>query len=43
MIASESRSGLSPNDAAIAGSAVAITVASMFSMNRPQATISGTT
>ena len=36
-----SRTGLSPNAAAITGSAVAIAVESRFSMNRAQATISG--
>ena len=41
MIAKLSRTGLSPNDAAIAGSEVASTVESRFSMNRAQATISG--
>jgi hypothetical protein len=35
-------SGLVPLSAAIAGSEVAITVESMFSMNRATATISGT-
>ena len=42
MIASLSASGLVPMSAAIAGSEVAITVESMFSMNRATATISGT-
>ena len=42
MIARLSRSGLSPKPCAIVGSAVAITVASMFSMNSAQATIIGT-
>ena len=42
VIARLSRSGLSPNAFAIVGSAVAITVASMFSMNSAQATIIGT-
>ena len=41
MIASFSVSGLVPMSAAIAGSEVAITVESMFSMNRAVATISG--
>jgi hypothetical protein len=36
-----SRTGLSPNAAAITGSAVAIAVESRFSMNSAQATISG--
>src|SRR3954452_14924115 len=36
-----SRSGFSPNEPAIEGSAVAITVESRFSMNSEQATISG--
>ena len=40
--ASLSVSGLVPISAAIAGSEVAITVESMFSMNRATATISGT-
>src|SRR5208283_4076186 len=38
-----SRTGVSPNETAIAGSAVAITVPSRFSMNRAQATVSATT
>ena len=42
MSASLSASGLVPMSAAIAGSEVAITVESMFSMNRATATISGT-
>src|SRR4051812_13940594 len=41
VIASFSVSGLVPISAAIAGSEVAITVESMFSMNRAVATISG--
>ena len=41
MIAKLSLTGLSPNDAAIAGSEVASTVELRFSMNRAQATISG--
>ena len=41
MIASFSVSGLVPISAAIAGSEVAITVESMFSMNRAVATMSG--
>src|SRR3954447_7983453 len=41
VIASFSVSGLVPISAAIAGSDVAITVASMFSMNRAVATMSG--
>ena len=41
MIASFSVSGLVPMSAAIAGSEVAITVESMFSMNRAVATMSG--
>ena len=41
MIASFSVSGLVPMSAAIAGSEVAMTVESMFSMNRAVATISG--
>src|SRR6266545_3940390 len=41
-MASLSDSGLVPMSAAIAGSEVAITVESMFSMNRATATISGT-
>ena len=41
VIASFSVSGLVPMSAAIAGSEVAITVESMFSMNRAVATISG--
>ena len=40
-MASFSVSGLVPMSAAIAGSEVAITVESMFSMNRAVATISG--
>jgi len=40
--ASLSVSGLVPMSAAIAGSEVAMTVESMFSMNRATATISGT-
>ncbi len=40
-MASFSVSGLVPMSAAIAGSDVAMTVASMFSMNRAAATISG--
>ena len=43
VIARLSRSGSSPIDRAIAGSAVAITVESRFSMNRAQAMISGVT
>ncbi|MHC2194718.1 hypothetical protein ACVJF1_007351 [Bradyrhizobium diazoefficiens] len=43
MIASFSVSGLVPMSAAIAGSEVAITVESMFSMKRAVATISGMT
>ena len=43
MIASFSVSGLVPMSAAIAGSEVAITVESMFSMNRAVATMSGMT
>jgi hypothetical protein len=39
VIASFSASGLAPMSAAIAGSAVAITVESIFSMNRATATI----
>ena len=42
MIASLSASGSVPISAAIAGSEVAITVESMFSMNKATATISGT-
>ena len=42
MTASLSASGLVPISAAIAGSEVAITVESMFSMNRATAMISGT-
>src|SRR5665213_974301 len=42
-MASFSVSGLVPMSAAIAGSEVAITVESMFSMNRAVATISGIT
>ena len=42
-MASFSVSGLVPMSAAIAGSDVAITVESMFSMNRAVATISGIT
>ncbi len=42
MIASLSSSGSVPMSAAIAGSEVAITVESMFSMNKATATISGT-
>ena len=42
VIASFKASGLVPISAAIAGKAVAITVESMFSMNRATATISGT-
>ena len=42
MTASLSASGLVPMSAAIAGSEVAMTVESMFSMNRATATISGT-
>ena len=42
MTASLSASGLVPMSAAIAGSEVAITVESRFSMNRATATISGT-
>ena len=41
VIASFSVSGLVPMSAAIAGSEVAITVESMFSMNRAVATMSG--
>src|SRR6266511_786588 len=41
-MASLSDSGLVPMSAAIAGSEVAMTVESMFSMNRATATISGT-
>ena len=41
VIASFSVSGLVPMSAAIAGSEVAMTVASMFSMNRAVATMSG--
>ncbi len=41
MIASFSVRGLVPMSAAMAGSDVAITVESMFSMNSAQATISG--
>ena len=41
--ASFSASGLVPRARAIAGSDVAITVESMFSMNNATATISGTT
>ena len=43
MTASLSASGLVPNDRAIAGSEVEITVESMFSMNSATATMSGTT
>ncbi|MFK4559099.1 hypothetical protein ABIF95_001629 [Bradyrhizobium ottawaense] len=43
MIASFSVSGLVPMSAAIAGSEVAITVESMFSMKSAVATISGMT
>ena len=42
MTASLSASGFVPMSAAIAGSDVAMTVESMFSMNRATATISGT-
>ena len=42
MTASLSASGLVPMSAAIAGSEVAMTVESMFSMNKATATISGT-
>ena len=41
-MASLSVSGLVPMSAAIAGSEVAMTVESMFSMNRAMATMSGT-
>jgi hypothetical protein len=41
VIARLSVSGLSPKDAATAGSEVASTVESRFSMNKAQATISG--
>src|SRR3954471_18041854 len=41
-MASLSSSGFAPMSRAIAGSEVAITVESMFSMNRATATISGT-
>ena len=43
MTASFSASGLVPSARAMAGSDVAITVESMFSMNSATATISGTT
>src|SRR5262249_54403492 len=43
VIARLSRSGSSPKDSAIEGRAVAITVESKFSMNKAQATMSGTT
>jgi hypothetical protein len=42
VIASLSANGLVPISAAIAGSEVAITVESMFSMNRATAIMSGT-
>ena len=42
-MASLSSSGLDPISAAIAGSDVAMTVESMFSMNNATATMSGTT